>query len=80
MRNPEGIVCPIPLQWGQSFELRGEWAGCFSYGCHQFHHMNKKKMKKQVTLWKQENISTTFNWDIATYMYPLPLIPLPPTI
>ena len=47
-RNPEGIVCPIPLQWGQSFEFRGEGAGFFSYGCHQFHHMNKKNWKSKL--------------------------------
>ena len=80
MRNPEGIVCPIPLQWGQSFEFKGEGAG-FSVMCAiSSTTWIKKKMKKQVTLWKQENIGTTFNWDIATYMHLLPLIPLPPTI
>ena len=63
------------------FEFRGEGAGCFSYGCQQFHHMNNKNEIKQVTLGKQENKGTTFDWDIATYYAPPPPNPsVPPTI
>jgi len=47
-RNPEGIVCPIPLQWGQSFEFRGEGAGFSVMGA------------ISSTTWRQKNEKASY--------------------